>query len=410
MSGTGIAMMVVYVYTKIYTDTGGPGLSIYRPQCPPGFCILGDYAQEGDTSKPNHGAMLCVLMTDSKVVVRAVGFNQMWSSEGPASGNGDFSGVYDDEDSTDYSGTSASGNSQILAFWEPTVPHDKYVALGHVATTSYEPPHDIQVCVVHKSVATPGIPGKRLWMEESRMSSIWTLAASYHYLNIGTFVSSDSSIAPRVNQFWSLIPSVIPTPHNTSLLIKKLKRADLALLYRGQECHIDSKPLSVYLPQAPTDYAPLGHYAEQGPVSQHKEVNVLVVKEEGGRGLLRNPIAYQELWRSNAASNNTNAAIWRPVPAPGYLCLGHVLGLGFDAPPTNAIMCLHWSVVGRSPARCKRVWWNKCSLKKQATIWSVTGADTCLTANTFVIHQGLHIPHWEELLFHCFYRNEVPVK
>ena len=129
MSGIGIAMMVVYVYAKIYIDRGGPGLTIYRPQCPPGFCILGDYAQGGDTSKPNHGAMLCVLMSDSKMVIRASGFNQIWSSEGPASGNDEFSGTFDDEEPDEDSGTFTSGSDQILAFWEPVVPHSEYVAL-----------------------------------------------------------------------------------------------------------------------------------------------------------------------------------------------------------------------------------------------------------------------------------------
>ena len=180
--------MIVSVVSKIYTDTGGPGLTIYRPQCPPGFCILGDYSQEGDINKPNHGVMICVLMqSDSNLVVPAKGFTQVWSSEGPGSGRG-FTGDNDDESSCfegSYgSESSASGDGDVLAFWEPKVPSREYIALGHVATTNYQPPSESHVCVVHKSVASPGIPGKRLWVEESRMASIWTLAASYHYLNI----------------------------------------------------------------------------------------------------------------------------------------------------------------------------------------------------------------------------------
>lgn len=410
MAGAAIAMMVVSVFTKIYTDSGGPGLSIYRPQCPPGFCILGDYAQEGDVNKPNHGVMLCAFMqSDSRMVLKAHGFTQVWSSEGPASGDGYYSGDDDEEGSSDGSGA-ASGNSHVLAFWEPKVPSAEYVALGHVATTSYEPPSDSHVCVVHKTVATPGIPGKRLWIEESRMSSIWTLAPSYHYLNIDMFVSSDSRTAPRVNQFWSLSLDVVPPPQNTSLTIKKLNRDDLALIYQEKEC-VDSKLLSVYLPEAPIGYSSLGHYAEQGSIHTGGAVNVLIVKEKGGRGLLRNPVTYQELWRSHAKPTNTEAAIWRPVPPPGYFCLGHVLGLGLEPPSTKAVACLHWSVVGRVLfAHSKRVWWNKCSHQGQATIWRVAGVGDCLTAGTFVIHRGLQFPHWEKLLFHCFYQNEVPVK
>lgn len=75
MFGIGIVMMVVYVYIKIYIDMGGLGFSIYRLQCFFGFCIFGDYVQEGDISKLNYGVMLCVFMIDFKVVVRVVGFN-----------------------------------------------------------------------------------------------------------------------------------------------------------------------------------------------------------------------------------------------------------------------------------------------------------------------------------------------
>lgn len=408
MAGAGIAMMIVSIATKIYTDTSGPGLTIYRPECPPGFCILGDYAQEGDIDKPNHGVMVCIQMKQhSTVVAKAEGFVQVWSNEGPESGHGDDD---DDEGSSDGSGGSASGHTGVLAFWKPRVPSEDYVALGHLATTSYEPPSVGHVCVVNKRVATPAIPGRRMWIEESRMSSLWSLANSYHYLNMGMFLSSDSKSAPRISQFWSLLPEVVPAPYNASLTIKKLAKDDLALIYQGQECRV-SKRLSVYLPQAPIGYSPLGHYAERGYHRAGQAAQVLVVKEMGRKGLLRHPVTYQELWRSNARYNSTDAAIWRPVPHPGYFCLGHVLGVGFEAPPTNAIVCLHWSVIGRDwAAGSRRVWWNKCSHKKDATIWRVSGLDNCLSADTFVIHRGLHNPHWEQLLFHCFYLSEVSVR
>lgn len=413
MAGAGIALMIVSVVSKIYTDTGGPGLTIYRPQCPPGFCILGDYSQEGDINKPNHGVMICVLMqSDSNLVVPAKGFTQVWSSEGPGSGRG-FTGDNDDESScfegSHGSESSASGDGDVLAFWEPKVPSREYVALGHVATTNYQPPSESHVCVVHKSVASPGIPGKRLWIEESRTASIWTLAASYHYLNIGLFLSSDSRTAPRLNQFWSLSLDVIPPPLNASLTFKKLTRNSLDLIYQGQEC-TDSKRLRVYRPQAPVGYSTLGHYAKQDGRTT-VNANVLVVKETDGKGLLRHPVTYQELWRLKAKYNDTEAVIWRPVPPPGFFCLGHVLGLGNGPPSTKAIVCLHWSVVGRGwPVLSQRVWWDKCSYNRHSTIWRVTGLDECLSAGTFVFHRGLHIPHWEELLFHCFYLREVKVK
>ena len=414
MAGFGIAMMIVSIATRIYTDTGGPGLTIYRPQCPPGFCILGDYAQEGDIQKPNHGVMLCIQMKhDSTVVAKAEGFAQIWSSEGPESGNGYSGGESDDDEPGSSEGSASglgSGHSAILAFWKPIVPSEDYVVLGHLATTSYEPPLNSHVCVVHKRVAIQGIPGQRVWVEESRMASLWSVAPSYHYLNLGLFLSRDSKSAPRITHFRSLLPEVVPAPFNASLSIKKLSHDDLALIYRGQECRASLR-LSVYVPQAPIGYSPLGHYAERGYSREDQADHVLVVKEIGGKGLLRHPVTYQELWRSEGRFDSAEAAIWRPVPHPGYFCLGHVLGVGYEAPPTNAVVCLHWSVIGRGfPSRSKRVWWNKCSHKKDATIWRVSGMDDCLSAGTFVIYRGLHNPHWEELLFHCFYLTEVSVR
>lgn len=409
MAVAGIGMMIISIATKIYTDPHGQGLTIYRPDCPPGYCMLGDYAQEGDISKPNPSVMVCIKIKHTKFFAKAKDFVQVWSSEGPGSGRG-YSGDSDDEGSSDGNNGSGSGHSGVLAFWKPKVPNLNYVALGHLATTSYDPPSVGNVCIVHRLMVDQGIPGRRVWREESGMASLWSLAPSYSYINLGLFLSSDSKSAPHISDFWSLIPEVIPAPFNASLSIKKLNKDELALIYRGQECE-ESKRLSVYLPQAPIGYSPLGHYAERGYGRAGQGAKVLVVKEKGNKGLLMHPITYQELWRSDAKNNNTEAAVWRPVPPPGYFCLGHVLGLGLEAPPTNAIVCLHWSVIARGwPERSKKVWWNTCSQKKEATIWQVPGLGDCLSADTFVIHRGFNSPHWEELLFHCFYLNRVSVR
>ena len=409
-----ITMMIVSVFSRIYSDTtGSTGLTIYRPQCPPGFCSFGDYAQRGDINKPNHGVMICIdVHKHSKIVTKASGFAQVWSSEGPASGNG-YEGDYDDEDMCEGSGYLASGSNNILAFWEPQVPNNDYIALGHLATTSYDPPTDCHVCLVHRSVATQGIPGRRLWIELSRMTSLWSLAPSYHYLDIGTFLSSDSKSAPHASQFWSLKSEVLPAP-NGSLTTETLFKDDLALIYQDQRSGAPER-ISVYLPQAPIGYAPLGHYAERGYVKKDT-TRVLVVKETGGTGLLRHPVTYEELWKSSSTSITPQAAIWRPVAPPGFFCLGHVLSVGFEAPSTNAVVCLHWSVVGRGK-RGKRVWWNRNtpalqsrSHKSDVTIWRVMGRGECLSANTFILNHSFHSPHMDQLLFHCFYLSNMSVR
>lgn len=410
----GVAVTVVTAFLQIYTETSDPrGFSIYRPQCPSGYCALGDYAQRAEKGlgeQTNHGVTLCMKVTNnSEMVSYAQGYTQIWSSEGPIRGR-ETHGEQDDEDTAAGSG-SGSGHVETLAYWRPNVPGEDYVAVGHVATTTFDPPPKSAVCVVHKSIAIPVLPGKRLWLEHSGAASLWSATSGYAHLDLQTFFGNDMKSAPPVTNFWSLKAEVIPTPE-AKLATKKIPKEHLALIYQDH----GSEPLSVYAPRVPAGYAPLGHYAERA-ASEGNAARVMVVKEKHGTGLLIHPVKYQQIWNNQNTGANSTVAFWKPIPPPGYKCLGHMLSVGLEVPDTKSMVCLHGSVLSQGRHGAKVWWYGKSAmlrrkkLSKTVTVWRVaTFSDVCKLPNTFMVTQGLNAPSAEQNLFHCLRYNGMQYK
>ncbi len=183
------------------------GLTIYRPQCPPGFCILGDIVgYYHDRTVTKAAIKLCIqIKKNFPIIAEAQGFAKVWSNEGLESRNvhrsGESDGIDEGFGSSEGSASGlASGHSGTLAFWKPIVPSDDYVALGHLATTSYEPPSYEHVCVVHKNVTTKEVCAP-VWSDESGMISLFTpynnWDNSYRNLNLGLFLTSRPLATPK---------------------------------------------------------------------------------------------------------------------------------------------------------------------------------------------------------------------
>lgn len=66
-------------------------------------------------------------------------------------------------------------------------------------------------------------------------------------------------------------------------------------------------------------------------------------------GLVAFPTAYTRLW----ATPDGEAALWRPVPPPGYVALGCVAGAADAPPPLSLVGCVaRGSVVEARLAEC----------------------------------------------------------
>jgi len=63
---------------------------------------------------------------------------------------------------------------------------------------------------------------------------------------------------------------------------------------------------------------------------------VKVLSEPDKDGYLTYPVEYECIWRSK----NSNGAIWRPVPPPGYVSMGDVATAAYLKPDRREVVCV----------------------------------------------------------------------
>jgi VPS62-like protein len=130
-------------YVTICSDEGSGAkhdVTFYRPVPPPGYFIVGDYAQGTKIKKPAVGASLVVKPIDedpkNPLVKPPVDYVLMWSS-GPKP-------------------------KQPFSIWHP-VPPDKYVSVGDVTTTGFSKPHVEAYRCIRRDVAGEIHRGSEIW-------------------------------------------------------------------------------------------------------------------------------------------------------------------------------------------------------------------------------------------------------
>ena len=175
---------VTTTFKMVYTseNTGARRrLTIYRPDCPPGYFTLGDYTQASDTDTPNYGVSLCIKeIGGTGYLYPPVGYVQVWN------------GIHTSGDNTG-------------ALCKPLPPGKDYVAMGYVAVGSYSPEPPTNLLCVHKSAAFLAKCGVSLWSDHGsrshRTCSICSVKPSLDYLNLGTFVATRGYRAPSTGEF-----------------------------------------------------------------------------------------------------------------------------------------------------------------------------------------------------------------
>lgn len=203
----------------------------------------------------------------------------------------------------------------------------------------------------------------------------------------------------------TLVAIALLVPLEGRLIVKTLHANHMHMMYRdhGSGAYED---LSIYCPHPPTGFSILGHYAEKGYIKK-TTAHVLVVKEVNSSTLLAHPVRFRQIWNTKFTGGRSEAAIWRPIPPPGYVCMGDVITLSAsEAPPADTIVCLHSSLV--SGSKGKRVWWNKISAfcgsrfpQKNVALWQPGSKRNCQSPNTFVAQKGFLLPSANLELFHC---------
>lgn len=403
---SGLSTVVVATFLRICTDVSSRRpVTIYRPQCPLGYCSVGDYAQPTLAHEQNYGVTLCFrAINNSSLVAKPVGYRQIWSTE-----HDGYDEEYSGSGSGSGSGSSEDTSQRIVAFWRAIPPTDDYVAIGDVITTDYAQPPISAACVVHKSLVTIATGGRRVWRDISGAGSIWMTSRSHGYLDLRTFRTNDNKGPPE--EFKSLILEVLPAPHDSSIIIETIGEKDLKLLYKGCE------DLNIYVPQPPRGFMSLGYHARKND-PRHYHGHVTVVKEltTTYKSLLLSPTGYHKIIDHIDHCNNTvKLTYWRPIPAPGYHCMGDIVTVNQNTlPPPHTITCVHWSLVMPSQ-RGSRIWWNRkqsyhhSKMNNGFTLWGVGGRDSCESPNTFVAYQGFVTPPSERDLFHCIASPSIEI-
>lgn len=163
------------------------------------------------------------------------------------------------------------------------------------------------------------------------------------------------------------------------------------LLYGGSSFDLNStasfmvsKPLNVLRPKQKEGYFRLGDYVSNDPDDVYSAV--LVSAELGS--VLKKPDDYELVWNVTVAS--ITGAFWKPIPPPGYSCLGHVWGEGTDKPATKLIRCIQDRFLETAPSTL--IWDNSGSNEGDASLWTAGSTANSMTSGTFVSKASMGPP------------------
>lgn len=149
------------------------------------------------------------------------------------------------------------------------------------------------------------------------------------------------------------------------------------------------------IPQQLFGYHPVGDciYPHFDDIN-YKHMVPIVRDIEGAQGTaLREPLSYEQVWDSEGFNTQNhkgswNTSLWRPIPPPGYVAMGLVVGNGLEQPRTDAVRCLREDLVIESSIG-DLIWSNRGSqADKDFSAWDITppaalAGEVYFCANTF---------------------------
>ncbi|KAK9908805.1 hypothetical protein WJX75_003140 [Coccomyxa subellipsoidea] len=339
------------------------GLTFWRPQPPIGYASLGDCVTTG-TMQPTF--QVVSVAVNSGLVSYPVSYKAAYQTSG-------------------------------LTIWEP-VPPKGYVALGCLAAPGDEPPALTEMVTVHASIGVEAPLGSCLVLKEEKSWSPEAGSPAGPFLDLRSplgitpaalklpqpaspVVTPESSPPekPRRNSTSTPIPlgkGLVrsgPTTQSAAASLKdrpasyrcyeefqrnrakQLKTAsqrrlqstavDFRRVWWDKDARYPSKTgLSFWRPIPPQGYISLGDCAEVGYDPPQSIVvlldSELAEMEHTSTPLVRPPRGFELLWHDESDRADRCLSIWRPVPFPGYIAMGFVVGRGPHPPSRNAMRCM----------------------------------------------------------------------
>ena len=122
----------------------------------------------------------------------------------------------------------------------------------------------------------------------------------------------------------------------------------------------DMDSAAFYRPVAPDGFHAMGHYGQQGHGAPS---GWMFVARELEPGALAKPLDYELIGQPSG-----DCSFWKPIPPPGYVCLGFVAQTGLEKPDAEEIRCLREDLA--APGKLgKKIWpvliiWGGYSVKQ----------------------------------------------
>ena len=320
IKGGGGALELTYVhqYQIVWSDMGsGADLNgaYWRPVVPDGYYALGHYGQS-NYAEP-WGGMFAVRELEAGALAQPVDYAWIWDTGGSDS---------------NYQG----------AFWNP-IPPEGYECLGIVAQLGYTKPSLDEIrCVRDDLVALGHVNLNNLiWWDvgsgaNSNFSS-WSIAAKDDGINVGAFFgwslygppTDDWVYVLKKDAVWKATPSA-------ELELKYIENYELEWSDMGSGGIYDG---AFWRPVLPSGYYALGHYAQWNydqPLGPLFAVRELVP----GSGALAPPVDYNMIWMDTDSGADWNGSFWKPIPPPGYVCLGILAQYDYIMPGLDEMRCV----------------------------------------------------------------------
>ncbi|WP_434419346.1 Vps62-related protein [Nannocystis pusilla] len=136
------------------------------------------------------------------------------------------------------------------------------------------------------------------------------------------------------------------------------------------------RTFSFFAPYTAGPFRKIGEHVQRShDIAMHQAVMVL----DAQPGILAPPLDYECVWTDKGSGAMFNGSVWRPIPPPGYVALGHVVGGdkgdGYTGPerPLAALVDIysggeHANTIQLLHSAISKAGWNKPGLDR---IWCV---------------------------------------
>ncbi len=175
-------------FRQTWNDKGSGAdddVALYRPVAPPGWAVVGDYAQ-GNYDQPT--AVSYLVRGGGDMLRPPSGFRKVWDDSG-------------------------SGADRDGSVWKPVAPSG-YVCLGDVTNGSHDQPEVSDYRCLRRDLATPGKLGRMIWKDSGSGAdddvSVWNINDS-RGMPTATFAANGSH-GPPSGPFYTLEGLLPPKP------------------------------------------------------------------------------------------------------------------------------------------------------------------------------------------------------